>query len=35
MKNSKVDGRGGLKERGFVPLKRQEILERGLIEDLQ
>ena len=30
MKNSKVDRRGGLKERGFVPLKREEILEKGL-----
>ena len=29
-KNSKVDRRGGLKERGFVPLKREEILEKGL-----
>ena len=34
VKNSKVDGRGGLKERGFLPLKREGILERGLIEDL-
>ena len=34
-KNSKVDGRGGLKERGFLHLKRKGILERGKIEDLR
>ena len=33
-KNSKVDGRGGLKERGCLPLKREGILQRGKIEDL-
>ena len=35
VKNSKVDGRGGLKERGSLLLKREGILERRLIEYLQ
>ena len=34
MKNKKVDKREGLKERGFLPLKRAGKLERELIEDL-
>ena len=35
MKNSKVDGRGGLKERGVSSPEKEGDIREGLIEDLQ